>query len=349
VQHRVENGGFSQGQLTTATSLELSIPSTDEVHSYRIVALNAGGASFPSEVLAVGLSSAKLAQRILVVNAFDRVAAPESFRVDSLGGFVRFLDAGVARTYDQLTTGDQYDFNSRSPWLDDDSPGHGASYARLESGVRLGNHFDFVATHGAAILAAGHSFASSSDEALAAGLVPTTPYSVLDLLYGEEKSTRMPQQKNTLYALYPDALLQVLEAYTQTGGNLFVSGAYLGTELDKQAALQQRVGKLLHFKWRTHHAVQQGDFAGNLHGQALQGSFCTEATPLLYACEAPDALEPAHAAAKTFLRYRENNTSAAVAHKGDYAVVVMGFPFECIEQEQQRNELMQAVLRFLQL
>ena len=53
------------------------------------------------------------------------------------------VDQGVPWHEDLHTVGAQYDYLKASPWLDDDSPGHGASYADLEEVVIPGNSFDF--------------------------------------------------------------------------------------------------------------------------------------------------------------------------------------------------------------
>ncbi|MEZ5071609.1 MAG: hypothetical protein R2751_11735 [Bacteroidales bacterium] len=64
--------------------------------------------------------------------------------------------------------------------------------------------------------------------------------------------------------------------------------------------------------------------------------------------EGADALEPAHENAYTILRYRENNMSAAVASAAPYRVVTLGFPFESLTEESQRNELMQQIMNYLE-
>ena len=45
-----------------------------------------------------------------------------------MAGIAWWRDRGVADHNDIITVGDQYDFNRKSDWLDDDSPGWGASY-----------------------------------------------------------------------------------------------------------------------------------------------------------------------------------------------------------------------------
>lgn len=52
------------------------------------------------------------------------------------------------------------------PWMDDDASGFGDSYGNYETQVIAGNTFDYPAIHGAAILKAGYSFVSCSNESL---------------------------------------------------------------------------------------------------------------------------------------------------------------------------------------
>jgi hypothetical protein len=65
-----------------------------------------------------------------------------------------------------------------------------------------------------------------------------------------------------------------------------------------------------------------------------------------YVVEAPDAIEPANKDAYTVMRYSENNLSAGVAYQGDYKTYIMGFPFETIRTEAERETLMKAILTF---
>ena len=69
----------------------------------------------------------------------------------------------------------------------------------------------------------------------------------------------------------------------------------------------------------------------------------------MYAIESPDAIDPANGA-KTILRYSENRFSAATAYLGnDYSVIVFGFPFATIVEEDWRNQVMKTVLTSFQV
>jgi hypothetical protein len=106
-----------------------------------------------------------------------------------MAGVAWWDDRGVADRYNFISTGDQYDFNRVSPWTDDDNSGWGASYSNDEGRVIPGNTFDFTAVHGHSVLAAGRSFFSVSDEVFTGQDFNLSPWSAVDLLFGEEKTT----------------------------------------------------------------------------------------------------------------------------------------------------------------
>ena len=65
-----------------------------------------------------------------------------------------------------------------------------------------------------------------------------------------------------------------------------------------------------------------------------------------YVVESPDAIEPATPEGYTIMRYPENNLSAGVACGGKYKTVILGFPFESLRSSEQRNKLMNQIIRF---
>jgi hypothetical protein len=75
--------------------------------------------------------------------------------------------------------------------------------------------------------------------------------------------------------------------------------------------------------------------------------FNTGLDPQLYTVEGADALEPADSTAITLMRYAENNMSAAVAFRGTYGVVSLGFPFETLVEQQMRDAMMKRILNYL--
>lgn len=350
VYQRVNSGGFDNGKTAPGTSLVLELQAWDQIYSFKVTAINEGGESFPSEILSVGLKEND-PNPVLVVNAFDRVSAPATIDTGNFAGLAHWEDEGVADKYDIGHTGQQYEFNRQSPWLDDDSPGWGASYGDMEGKLIPGNTFDNTIIHGEAIMLAERSFVSISDEAFSDPGFDLAPYQVIDFIFGEEKTTDSFGGK--LFRIFDANMRHKIQEFTANGGSILASGAYLGSDhiLTGDTHARNFANEILHFKWRTNHAVRSGgvyatDYAkGLLHGD---WAFNTGYHPRIYKVEAPDALEPVGEGAITAIRYAENNTSAGVLFEGAYKTVILGFPFETIIHSNDRSDLMKQILLYLE-
>jgi hypothetical protein len=352
---RIEDEGFDNGIVVDIPQLD--IPALEEgiIYSYKVTALNAGGESFPSEILSVcnmGVDKAP----VLIVNAFDRISAGSTIETKEYLGFVDLWDEGVSDGYDMNYIGSQYDLLADSPWLDDDEPGHGASFGDMETTIIPGNSFDFPHLHGKSLREAGYSFVSSSDEAIWDGQLDINNYTLVDLIFGEEKEVSGPKDFSPRdFRGFPKSFQDKIRSYTQSGGNLFLSGAYVGFDLfdNENDSLDRQFGEeVLKYKFRTDHAAKTGKL--NVITQDLFQlettqilEFNTRYHPSLYKVESPDAIEPSAPEALTILRYAENNTSAAIAASGESNIIVFGFPFESILSETSRDKVMASVLKFL--
>ena len=349
VYTRINGGGFDNGTPVATTRFVPDNIQTDSIYSFKVTAVNRGGESFPSEVLSV-CSASDSKGTVAIINAFDRTSGPAWFNDEQHAGFMNMVDQGVPYVVDLHTVGDQYDYAKNSPWLDDDSPGHGASYADLETDVIPGNNFDFSYVHGLSIRDAGYSFVSVSDESVIDDSTELSPYCLVDYLAGEERSTYMPKNDSVChYQVWPDSMLNVLEKYLRNGGRLFVTGAHIASDSHFQQQ-DSMVGSLLKFKWRTSNASRLGQFYSmdpEFAGMSDQFRFNTVTDPFLYTVEGADALEPVDSTAITLLRYAENNMSAGVAFRGEYGVVAMGFPFETIVDREMRDIIMKKTLTYL--
>ncbi len=356
VYTRIEDEGFDNGILVNEPFLEVDSLSPGIIYSFKVTAINDGGESFPSEILSVcDMESAK--DPVLIVNGFDRISAAATIETDKYLGFVDLWDEGVSDGYDINYIGSQYDILAASPWKDDDEPGHGASFGDYETTLIPGNSFDFPYVHGQALREAGYSFVSASDEAVESGQLSLNEFRVLDLILGEEKEVPGPKDFYPRdFRAFPKEFQKKLSDYSARGGNLFISGAYVGFDLfdNSNDSLDMKFGEdILKFRFRTDHAVKTGGlesynpdfFKMNL---STDLAFNTQFHPTLYKVESPDALEPVGDEAQTILRYSENNTSAAIASRGASNVVIFGFPFETITSETARNEVMTSVLQFFE-
>ena len=348
VYTRVDDGGFDNGVEIHKKFMDFEIREDGRIYSFKVTALNEGGESFDSEILSVGLSGDTNAS-VLVVNAFDRIAGTAVIDREGFAGLAQWDDEGVPDRYNINYVGAQYDYNRSSPWLDDDSPGWGASYEDLKEMIIPGNTFDNPYVHGKAIMAAGYSFISMSDEAFSDPRTDTGPYKAVDVIFGEEKTTET--HEGVKYTVFDEAMQAKLKEFTTKGGNLFMSGAYVGTDhiLRGDSATAIFAGEVLHFRWITNHAVRKGVFYAVDEAKGMfdgRWSFNTDFHPEIYKVEAPDAIVPEGDEAITAFRYGETNASAGILYYGKYKCVVLGFPFETVMGDKERNALMKQVLEF---
>jgi len=351
---RLDDGDFDNGVLLYSNRITYPIK-TGLIYSFKVVAVNKGGASFPSEILSAYRAPNEKGE-VMIVNGFDRLSAPESFTRDSTyAGFLNEKDAGVPYLSDISFVGNQYEFKRNKPWINDDAPGFGASHANYETTVIAGNTFDYPFLHGKAIKAAGYSFVSSSEKSVLTSDVDLSQYKVVDLILGKQKQTFVGNAKKApCFKTFPLALQQSIRSYCQGGGNLFVSGAYIASDLcESNKPLREDklfLENVLKYKFRT----SQASVTGNVKivsspyrsFRKTDLTYFDQPNSTSYYVESPDAIEPVGSGSFTICRYNENNTSAAVAYSGDYKTCTFGFPFETIQLEKDRDKLMESILTF---
>lgn len=299
-----------------------------QIHSYRVIAINDGGESFPSEVLSAGYSVRSASEWITVVNAFTRVSAPDSFWAGDFAGF-GMRDAGVPWGNDAFRTGRVHEFSRKAEWADDDDPGFGASGWELEGKTVTGNTFDFTATHGEAILECGRSFVSCSAAAFCADTLSTPP--VVDLMLGLQTDISADLQRR-------------LQSAAAQGAGLIVSGAFVGTATPAaMAATLGITGRGSIGAAPTGVSVVTSAFFTTFSGKHY--SFATDIPYQVSSCSGVDA---GTGAAAVVMRYDGSLIPAAVAHKGQgYNSLTLGFPFEIIARDDSRKNLMKQTLKFL--
>ena len=369
VYTRIGDGDFDNGVLVNGNSYRTTLPA-GMVCSYKVTAVNKGGESFPSEILSAGRAFNSKGT-VLVINGFDRISAPADFVAPApadtlLAGFLDEQDHGVPYIQDISYIGKMKEYRRSVPWMDDDASGFGDSYGNYEAQVIAGNTFDYPAIHGAAILKAGYSFVSASNESLSpspAGKgemstpVDMREYKYVDLILGKQCQTKMGRGgvKPLEFKTFSKPMQEAIAAYCRQGGNIFVSGAFVGTDLwDNRLATADEADKkfateVLKYKWRVGQAAAMGKVKSVASPfPALTGNYTyyNEPNADSYVVESPDAIEPATQDAHTIMRYSENNLSAGVAYQGDYKTCILGFPFESIRTDSEREVLMNAVLTF---
>jgi hypothetical protein len=355
VYTRRDGEGWDNGVLVDDTVAVLPI-GVEEMMSYKVVAVNDGGASMDSEILSA-YSARNAVGEVLIVNGFDRVAGPEGFQALPYAGFPEWLDRGVGDGVELQYIGRQHDFDSRHPWISDDDSGWGQSNSDCEEMLVAGNTHDFPFIHGRSIAKAGYSFTSCSRAAVENGDIDIVDYKMVDLILGEQKETLWGNDTNSCkYRTFSVNLQRELRRYVSAGGALFVSGAYVASDnwlsVNATKADRKFVKEVLKVEWRADRAAQNGElravYAPNNRSFEGEYRFVQHLNEEIYAVESPDAIVPVGDNAYTVVRYSQNNNSAAVAYSGeDYRVVVCGFPFETLATEAMQQQFMQQIIDFL--
>jgi len=204
--------------------------------------------------------------------------------------------------------------------------------------------------HGRSIKSSGFSFVSTSDEAVMNNFIDLQLYDIIDLILGEEKSTPVVNNKKNeiLYDTFPELLIGKITPYLESGGNLFVSGAYVASDSISSGSnpylKSNFISEYLKIKFVTNFGSKTGkvDYSSKDLGEL---EFNTEFCDKIYKVEAPDAIDPMNDS-KTILRYRDNQFSAGISYEGIYKIIVTGFPFESIKRTSDRNFLMKNILDF---
>ena len=358
VEERVGlDGGFRQIAVVEDPQHVVSV-ADNKVHSYRIIAMNDGGRSFPSESLSLGIAPDSRGT-VMVVNAFTRISAPDWVEGDSLAGFYDEKDHGVPYIQQINYLGSQHEFRRNLDWRDDDAPGFGACRSNHETEVIAGNTFDYPAIHGQAIMNAGYSFISASVKAVESEPWMLNGYRMLDLILGKQKETPVGRGAvPSRYKAFTPALMAAVTQFTQQGGSVLVTGAYVGSDIwDKRNPAQAEVNfarDVLGFQWVDCQATLLGQVytVPTIHqelGDDHHWTFCNKLNGKLYAVESPDAVKASDDNGATFLRYTENNIPAGiVSDRNGYRTVVTGVPFEVFDKADQRNTMMQEVLNFFE-
>lgn len=356
VEERLGNGAFTPIATVHDTYFDVAVDDS-EIHSYRIIAGNDGGRAFPSEVLALcNIPDSKGC--VTVVNGFTRVSAPDWFDAGKLAGFYDAKDHGVPYVSDISYIGSQFEFRRNIPWMDDDAAGFGHSRSNYEDKVIAGNTFDFVALHGEAIRKAGFSFISSSVEAFCNA---SDSPAIVDLILGKQKEIKQGRGAyGTRFKAFPSELQNRMASLASSGTDFFVSGAFVATDIWDNPNSSPEIAKsdkkfaqeVLGFTWRSGQAAVTGQAyeVATPYREFGHGKYDFYNTPNqdCYVVESPDsfyATDPAKGC--SFMRYSENNLVAGTLYRnGESRVAVIGFPFETIRSEKDRDSLMKQVLDF---
>ena len=306
VYTRENDGDWDNGVRVKNKSYTFT-PTPGTRYDIKVQAGNAGGVSMPSEVLSAYIAPDEKG-RVLVLNAFTRVSGPDWF-ADSTYVGIRPQGHGVGYGKDISYIGEQFDFDTRHPWITDDECGWGSCYCDQQATLTMGNTFDYPVLHGKALAEMGYSYISAN----AYAIDTIADVDAVDLIMGKQKLTILGT--DTAFKSFTPELQKVVADYLEKGGNLLVSGAHIASDMqspkDKAFIKEQ-----LHCTYRCNHASEQGSLVVNRRVLS-PGTYTFHATPNANCIhtENPDCILPADGA-QAVAKYADTQLNAAVAYDG---------------------------------
>lgn len=349
---RIGDGGFDNGRVVNDTVC-LVHQDAGTIYSYRVTAVNGGGESFPSETLAACRMPEERG-RVLIINGFTRVSAPVSVRGDMVEGFLDCKDSGVPYIRDISFVGRQKAFNPSTRHDSNVNMALGASYGDYEGHIVGGNTFDYPYMHGSSLVKAGYSFCSASAAALDTEKVSPSGYDMVDYISGKQRLMTLGSGfSGSEFRVFTPAAERILRRYAAEGGALFVSGSNAVSDIwtaeeydDNDKAFAREV---LHCELEDDAASNNGAVTAVSSKAKIAGAyrFHTTPSPESYCVESPAALRPSDRGAFAVMRYEDSGGIAGVAYDGCGRTMVLGFPFETLKSESERDTLMKSVADFL--
>ena len=338
----VDDNGFDGGTYMRTNSCQFA-PKPDRMYRFKVTAINEGGESMPSETLAAYMASESKGT-VLVVNGFQRLSGPETVQTDSTQGFDILSDPGVQYMLSPILGGAQQIFTLDS--IDsEEEVSLGIGDETLNGALLAGNTFDYPAIHGRSIAQAGWSFISCSREAVQDGIISLSDYRVVDLIMGLQKRSAQDTICHKDYSTFPQPLQNEIRRYLQRGGKLITSGSYVGADMISDLKDEAFTADVLHYRWE---GPLPSSTANQIRGMRSRAEIKRTADRYGYGVTKPDVLTPVGRGASILFTYSESSLPAGVGYKDrNSATITLGFPFESVESEKERDRIMRSILTYL--
>ena len=155
---------------------------------------------------------------------------------------------------------------------------------------------------------------------------------------------------------------QAITDYTNAGGNILVSGAYIATDIwssiykyAKDAEATKTAIKfaedVLGYRWASSHASWTGEmyFTNCKQMSTEKGgsvTFYNSVNEDFYSVESPDGLAP-RGNSKVFMRYSDSDIPAGICKEGEgYKTVCIGFPIEAVKNHEDIENIISLTLEY---
>lgn len=356
VYTRVDGSGWDAGR-EVAGDFTIMPVERGHIYSYKVVAVNSGGYSFPSEILSAGLAGER---KVRIVNNFTRISGPTWFDSPTYAGFDNGSDSGVPYMYDWSFIGPQKEFNRAVNYENDSKVGFGFSDESYADKVVAGNSFDYPYIHGLSLMAAGCSFDSCSSAAFSREAESSEGCWAIDLICGKQCTVRTANRSGLREGVFPAELQDAISLAAMRGCNIIISGSYIASDcfssiypidytpaqLQERMRAQQFVSNVLGYSLCRSHGTNQGS-ACSLTGTTV--SFPQSPVFESYCVESPDALYAFKMGSEVYMHYPDTKLPAAVKVAfPSYRVAAFGFPLETVDGQQARDAIFSDCLKYFE-
>lgn len=333
----INNGDFDNGTKVNATNFTLDME-PGSLYRFRVTAANDGGESFPTEELAACYNKSAR-KNILIVNNFHRLSSPAIIDNDLEQGFDFNADPGVPYGKYAGWNGFQTNYD-RTMMGKEGSAALGYGGDELVGTFIMGNTFDYPTEHAQALATTGrYNIVSCSADAVENGTVRLSDYDAVDLINGLEEDD---SHSLVHYKSFSTTLQRKIEDYVRNHGRIFVSGAYIGSDMtsDQETAFLGRVLKV------SYNGQNRDQVNPTVTGMGQTMNVWRIVNESHYAAVSADVLNAADGG-YCAMKYADG-TSAAVAYDGsDYKAFTMGFPIECIKDTKTKSAILRGIMAFI--
>lgn len=248
---RLGNGGWDYGRVVNDTFYEMQVP-RDSVVGFKVVALNDGGLSFPSEVLTV-CSRSDSQGEALIVNAYDRICGSDGFNAFPYIGFAEWSDHGVGYVESMDYLGRQVDFDYRNKWITDDIAGWGHSSTEYQFDIIGGNTYDYTGLMGSAICNdSAYSWSSISRDAFVKD-TDFCDFRTVGIYFGKQRTTRIFKDEVAFKSM-PADLVKAIDRAIYNGSDLVLQGTnFIGDVFSDSIytdSEREHIKSILGVEWR---------------------------------------------------------------------------------------------------
>lgn len=326
--------GYDNGVLVSADETSVTLPIAPyTLYKYKVCAVNEGGRSLSDQEVCAYMSS-EHNSNILMVDGFQRLAGPLPVDNDSIRGFRLDVDPGVIDVKSPVYCGYQYLFSKKS-WE------HiGESGSELEGMILAGNTHDYATLYARDIIAARAGCNISSCTSASLPSVNTSQFRLINLIFGAQKQDGYSLGN---FKTFTPELMQAVSSYAERGGNLLLSGAFVGSDMQ---APQEREFTAKVFKYNYEQTLQLENIT-SIDGMNTSVRIFNTPNENHYWVRTADVLRGTPDSFCTML-YKQTGLPSAIAYQGsDRRALSFGFPLDCIQDENVRRSIINASVQFL--